>query len=56
LDLGNYERFLNTHMLKINNFTTGQVYQQVIDKERAGEYLGQTIQVTEIGRPTYDLT
>jgi CTP synthase len=45
LDLGNYERFLNTQMLKINNFTTGQVYQQVIDKERAGEYLGQTIQV-----------
>jgi CTP synthase len=45
LDLGNYERFLNIDMKKINNFTTGQVYQSVIDKERAGDYLGQTIQV-----------
>jgi len=45
LDLGNYERFLNITMNKINNFTTGQVYQKVIDKERKGEYLGQTIQV-----------
>jgi CTP synthase len=45
LDLGNYERFLNIQTGKINNFTTGQVYQSVIDKERQGEYLGQTIQV-----------
>jgi CTP synthase len=45
LDIGNYERFLDTTYLKTSNFTTGQVYSSVIEKERAGGYLGQTIQV-----------
>ena len=45
LDLGHYERFLNTSLTKANNFTTGQVYLSVIEKERRGEYLGKTIQV-----------
>ncbi len=45
LDIGNYERFLDTSYLKSSNFTTGQVYSSVIERERAGGYLGQTIQV-----------
>jgi CTP synthase len=45
LDLGHYERFVSTRMSKLNNVTTGQVYHSVISKERAGEYLGGTIQV-----------
>ncbi len=45
LDLGHYERFLDTSLTKKNNFTTGQVYKSVIEKERKGEYLGKTIQV-----------
>ncbi len=45
LDLGHYERFLNTSLTKANNFTTGKIYQSVIEKERKGEYLGKTIQV-----------
>ncbi|MDR6218941.1 CTP synthase [Deinococcus soli (ex Cha et al. 2016)] len=45
LDLGNYERFLNTDIPRGANITTGQVYQEVIRKERAGEYLAQTVQV-----------
>jgi len=45
LDLGNYERFLDTAYLKTANFTTGQVYSSVIERERSGGYLGQTIQV-----------
>lgn len=45
LDIGNYERFLDTSYLKTSNFTTGQVYSTVIERERAGGYLGQTIQV-----------
>jgi CTP synthase len=45
LDLGHYERFLNATMRKVNNFTTGQVYENVIRKERKGEYLGATVQV-----------
>ena len=45
LDLGNYERFLDESFLKSANFTTGQVYSTVIERERAGGYLGQTIQV-----------
>jgi CTP synthase len=45
LDLGNYERFLNTPYSKKSNFTTGQIYSSVIEKERRGEYLGKTIQV-----------
>jgi CTP synthase len=43
-DLGNYERFLSKDIPKGNNITTGQVYKSVIDRERAGEYLGQTVQ------------
>ena len=45
LDIGNYERFLDTSYLKTSNFTTGQVYSSVIERERQGGYLGQTIQV-----------
>ena len=45
LDLGHYERFLKTTMTKKNNFTTGQVYEQVLRNERKGEYLGATVQV-----------
>ncbi len=45
LDLGHYERFIRTRMRKANNFTTGQVYEEVIRKERKGEYLGGTVQV-----------
>ncbi len=45
LDIGNYERFLDASFLKCSNFTTGQVYSSVIERERSGGYLGQTIQV-----------
>ena len=45
LDLGHYERFVRTTMNRTNNFTTGQIYDQVIRKERRGEYLGGTVQV-----------
>ena len=45
LDLGHYERFLNTNMHQSNNFTAGQVYETVIGKERRGEFLGSTVQV-----------
>ena len=45
LDLGNYERFLDVTLTKANNFTTGQVYKSVIERERRGGYLGKTIQV-----------
>lgn len=45
LDLGHYERFLKTTMTKKNNFTTGQVYDSVLKRERKGEYLGATVQV-----------
>jgi CTP synthase len=45
LDLGHYERFISTRMKKVNNFTTGQIYESVIRKERKGEYLGKTVQV-----------
>jgi len=45
LDLGNYERFIDKTLGKMNNFTTGQVYSSVIQREREGGYLGQTIQV-----------
>ena len=43
-DLGNYERFLNIELPKAHNLTTGQVYKAVIDRERRGEYLGQTVE------------
>ena len=45
LDLGHYERFITARMKKVNNFTTGQIYESVIRKERRGEYLGKTVQV-----------
>ena len=45
LDIGHYERFLNKSLEKKNNFTTGQIYLSVIEKERRGEYLGKTIQI-----------
>jgi len=45
LDLGHYERFSSARMSKRNNFTTGQIYKSVIDKERRGDYLGGTVQV-----------
>ena len=45
LDLGHYERFTRAKMGKRNNFTTGQIYESVIKKERRGEYLGKTVQV-----------
>lgn len=45
LDLGHYERFLNISMSQANNVTTGRIYQNVINNERAGKYLGKTVQV-----------
>ena len=45
LDLGHYERFLNTPTSQANNVTTGRIYQSVIEKERRGEFLGKTVQV-----------
>ncbi|MFB6302006.1 MAG: CTP synthase [Haloferacaceae archaeon] len=45
LDLGNYERFLGTDMTSDHNVTTGKVYKHVIEKERAGDYLGSTVQI-----------
>jgi CTP synthase len=45
LDLGHYERFVEARMTKRNNFTTGQIYESVIRKERRGDYLGGTVQV-----------
>ena len=45
LDLGHYERFISTRMTRHNNFTTGQIYESVIRKERRGDYLGGTVQV-----------
>ena len=45
LDLGHYERFIETRMKQANNFTTGRIYQSVLEKERRGDYLGKTVQV-----------
>jgi CTP synthase len=45
LDLGHYERFIDEHLSRSNNVTTGQIYNSVIDKERRGDYLGATVQV-----------
>lgn len=45
LDLGHYERFVSTRMTKLNNFTSGRIYEHVIQKERRGDYLGATVQV-----------
>lgn len=60
LDLGHYERFLNTSTSQANNITTGRIYNNVITKERKGEYLGKTVQVVphitdEIKRNIYAL-
>src|SRR6186713_991669 len=45
LDLGHYERFTHAHLSQSNNWTSGRIYREVIDKERRGDYLGKTIQV-----------
>ena len=45
LDLGHYERFISTRMKRTNNFTAGQIYKTVLEKERRGDYLGKTVQV-----------
>jgi len=45
LDLGHYERFITTRMKRSNNFTSGQIYKSVLEKERRGDYLGKTVQV-----------
>lgn len=45
LDLGHYERFLNVQTTRANNITTGRIYQNVINKERRGDYLGKTVQI-----------
>ena len=45
LDLGHYERFITTRLKRSNNFTTGQIYKSVLEKERRGDYLGKTVQV-----------
>src|SRR3977135_417285 len=45
LDLGHYERFTNTSTTRNSNWTTGKIYQRVIQKERRGDYLGRTVQV-----------
>jgi CTP synthase len=45
LDLGHYERFITTRMKRRNNFTTGQIYKTVLEKERRGDFLGKTVQV-----------
>lgn len=45
LDLGHYERFTSIHTTRANNITTGRIYQNVIDKERRGDYLGKTVQI-----------
>jgi len=45
MDLGNYERFLDTNLTRDNNITTGKAYKAVIDKERRGDYLGKTVQI-----------
>ncbi|CAN6341052.1 unnamed protein product [Urochloa humidicola] len=47
LDLGNYERFLDIQLTRDNNITSGKIFQSVFDKERKGEYLGQTVQVAK---------
>lgn len=61
LDLGHYERFIDVNMMKINNATSGQIYDTVLTKERKGEYLGGTVQVVphitnEIKKRIFDVT
>lgn len=50
LDLGHYERFISSKMRKSNNFTTGQIYESVITKERRGDYLGGTVRYSPYHR------
>src|SRR6201998_2550595 len=45
LDLGHYERFTHAHLTQSNNLTSGRIYEQIIQKERRGDYLGKTVQV-----------
>ncbi len=45
LDLGHYERFIDTPLSKLSSTSTGQIYQAVLDRERKGDYLGRTIQI-----------
>ena len=45
LDLGHYERFLDENMTRVNNITSGMIYQRVLNKERRGDYLGKTVQI-----------
>jgi CTP synthase len=52
LDLGHYERYVDINLTRRSNVTTGQVYGAVIEKERRGEYLGQTVQVIPHMSPT----
>ena len=47
LDLGNYERFLDLALTRDHNITTGKIYQQCLEKERRGDYLGKTVQVVQ---------
>ena len=61
LDLGHYERFIDENMSKDNNATAGQIYSTVLDKERLGDYLGETVQVIphvtdEIKNRIYELS
>jgi len=57
LDLGNYERFLDVTLWSDNNITTGKIYQDVINRERRGDYLGKTVQgVLLLSRNKYSLT
>src|ERR1035437_9635030 len=45
LDLGHYERFTHAHLTRANNLTSGRIYEQIIQRERRGDYLGKTVQV-----------
>lgn len=51
LDLGNYERFLSVSLTRDSNLSTGKIYQSVIERERVGEYLGKTVQVSSLQIP-----
>jgi CTP synthase len=50
LDLGHYERFTHAHLSQANNWTSGRIYREVIEKERRGDYLGKTIQLSRTSR------
>lgn len=55
LDLGNYERFLDVTLRRDNNITTGKIYQDVINRERRGDYLGKTVQGVLLSYCTLDI-